>query len=205
MKKHLFPTFLVVAASFALAPLAWASPKLGAPAPDFTLSDTHGKELSLSDFKGKIVVLEWTNYNCPFVKKFYEPGEMQKLQKEITGEGVVWLSIASTNPDHKDYKTPDVLNAYGKDHHVAATAVLMDSDGKVGRLYGAKTTPHMYVIDAEGKLAYAGAIDSIKSPKSADIAKAENHVVKAVEEVRAGKPVSTPGTKAYGCSVKYAE
>ncbi len=175
----------------------------GDPAPAFSLTDTNGKKHSLTDYSGKVVVLEWTNHGCPFVKKHYAPGNMQKLQKEWTSAGVVWLTISSTNPKHPDYQTPAQANQWLQENKAAPTAMLLDEDGRVGKLYGAKTTPHLFIIGADGKLLYQGAIDSIRSPKSEDIAKADNYVSQALREITAGKPVSNPTTKPYGCSVKY--
>lgn len=177
--------------------------QVGSPAPDFTLTDCSGKAVSLSNYKGKTVVLEWTNEGCPFVVKHYGSGNMQKLQKDATGKGVVWLSICSSAPGKQGHMTPaEAAKACGEKGS-NATAYLLDEDGKVGRLYHAKRTPEMYVINPEGILVYHGAIDDKKSPDPADIASAKNHVASAIEEVLAGKPVSTPTTEAYGCAIKY--
>lgn len=184
---------------------ARAEAQVGQPAPDFSLTGGDGKTHSLSDYKGKTVVLEWTNPGCPFVKKWYAKGDMQKLQKDATAKGVVWLRINSGAPGKQGAQTPAEAAAYDKEQKVAATATLLDPDGKAGHLYKAQTTPHLFVVDPKGTLAYAGAIDSIRSVDAADIPKAENYVVKALGEIAAGKPVSTPKTQAYGCSVKYAD
>lgn len=183
---------------------ALAAPQTGKPAPEFTLTDSTGKSHKLSDFKGKFVVLEWLNHGCPFVVKHYGSGNMQKLQKEYTGKDVVWLSIVSSAPGKQGHMTPAETNKAKEESGSAATAVLIDEDGTVGRLYDAKTTPHMFVINPEGTLIYMGAIDSVKSPDPADIAGAKNYVKQALDEALAGKPVSEPVTTAYGCGVKYA-
>lgn len=178
---------------------------IGKPAPEFTLTDTNGKSHKLSDFKGKTVVLEWINHGCPFVVKHYVDGNMQKLQKTYTDKGVVWLSICSSAEGKQGYMTPEDWNKTTAEKKALPTAVLLDGQGKVGMLYSAKVTPHMYIINPEGVLVYNGAIDSIKSTAAADVAKAENYVAKALDEVLAGKAVTTASTPAYGCSVKYAQ
>ncbi len=173
-----------------LAITTWvhAAAEVGEPAPAFTLPSCESKPISLSDFKGKVVVLEWTNHSCPFVVKHYGTGNMQKLQADATAKGVVWLSICSSAPGKQGY---------------AATAYLIDESGDTGRAYGAKRTPEMYVINADGIVVYQGAIDDMKSADPADVVKAKNLVAAAIEETLAGKPVSTPKTEAYGCSIKY--
>ncbi|MFZ4773990.1 MAG: thioredoxin family protein [Terrimicrobiaceae bacterium] len=195
MKKSFALLLLLTVSAFA---------GVGEPAPDFTLKNCAGKDVSLSDFKGKTVVLEWTNPGCPFVVKHYGSGNMQKLQKEATAKGVVWLSICSSAPGKQGNMSPAEAAKNCAANGSAATAYLLDEDGKVGQLYGAKRTPEMYVINKTGTLVYQGAIDDKKSPDPADIAGAKNYVVTALDEVLAGKPVSTPKTEAYGCSVKYA-
>ena len=177
--------------------------EVGEPAQNFTLGSAAGKQVSLSDFKGKVVVLEWTNPGCPFVHKHYESGNMQKLQKDATAKGVVWLSICSSAPGKQGNLSADEAAKLVASNGSAATAYLLDADGKVGQLYGAKRTPELYVINKEGTLVYHGAIDDKKTPDPADIAGAKNYVTAALDEVLAGKPVSTPKTEAYGCSVKY--
>jgi len=181
----------------------FAAVEPGEQAPEFTLTDSKGTSHKLSNFRGKLVVLEWLNHECPFVKKHYSGGNMQKIQKEYTAKGVVWLSIISSAPGKQGHRTGPQADADTKDKDAAPTAVLLDPAGEVGQKYGAKTTPEMFVIDQQGKIIYAGAIDSIKSTDSADIAKAENHVRRALDAALAGKPVPTPKTKPYGCSVKY--
>jgi len=174
------------------------------PAPNFTLQGGDGKQHSLADYAGKFVVLEWTNPNCPFVHKFYDSGAMQKLQATETGKGVVWLRINSAAPGKDDYQTPEAATAYEKANNVASTKTLLDPTGKVGHEYGARTTPHMFVIDPKGTLIYAGGIDNKPSPNPDDIASATNYVSTALDEAMAGKPVTTPTARPYGCSVKYA-
>ena len=181
-----------------------ASATVGQPAPDFTLQGGDGKTHSLADFKGKFVVLEWTNPNCPFVHKFYDSGKMQDLQKAETAKGVAWLRINSSAEGKTDYQTVSDVAAYEKANHVASTVSLLDPDGKVGHTYGARTTPHMFVIDPKGVLIYAGGIDDTPSPDAATIATAKNYVTAALDEAMAGKPVTTPTARPYGCSVKYA-
>ena len=182
---------------------AFAAPEAGKPAPDFTLKDTAGKEVKLSDYKGKFVVLEWTNFGCPFVKKHYGSHNMQNLQKEFTDKGVVWLSICSSAPGKQGNMSPADAAAAAKAAGVAATEYLIDEDGKVGNLYGARTTPEMFVVDPKGDVVYMGAIDDRPSPDPASLEGATNYVKTALTEAMAGKPVTTPVTKSYGCSVKY--
>ena len=177
----------------------------GSAAPDFTLKDTSGTEHTLSSFKGKYVVLEWVNYGCPFVKKFYSNGDMQALQKEWTGKDIVWLSICSSAPGKQGYMTTEEAVETNKEKDASGTAYLIDDDGTVGKLYGAKTTPHMYVVDPEGTLIYQGAIDSVRSTNSADIPGAENYVVNALNAAMAGEAVDPASTQPYGCSVKYGK
>jgi peroxiredoxin len=190
-----------------LAVTTWAhaEAEIGKPAPAFTLPSCESKSVSLSDYKGKVVVLEWTNYSCPFVVKHYGSGNMQKLQADAAAKGVVWLAICSSAPKQQGHATPaDALKAC-TEKNSAATAYLIDESGATGRAYGAKRTPEMYVINADGILVYQGAIDDKKSVDPADIATAKNLVAAAIEETLAGKPVSTPETEAYGCSIKYAK
>jgi peroxiredoxin len=182
---------------------ALAAPQTGQPAPEFSLTDSNGKSHKLSDFKGKFVVLEWLNHGCPFVVKHYGSGNMQKLQKEYTGKDVVWLSIASSAPGKQGHMSPEETNKTKEEKGSAASAVLLDEDGTVGRLYDAKVTPELYVIDPEGVLIYMGAIDDKKSVDAADVAGAKNYVKQALDEAMAGKAVSEPVTTAYGCGIKY--
>jgi hypothetical protein len=181
-----------------------AAAVIGQPAPEFTLTDLKGTPHTLSELKGKTVVLEWVNPQCPFVMKHYDKsGNIPALQKAATADGVVWLSINSGAPGKQGDFDAAQVTAWATKTGAAPTAYLRDSDGKVGKLYGAKTTPHIFVITADGKLAYNGAIDSISSTDVADIAKAENYVTAALAAVKAGKPVATSSTQPYGCSVKY--
>ena len=183
--------------------IAADSPPVGATAPDFNLADAAGKTHSLSEYKGKYVVLEWFNPECPFVKKHYGSGNMQKLQAEFTAKGVVWLTIDSSAPGLEGNLTADQANAKMAEWKTKQTAFLLDPDGKAGRTYGAKNTPHMFVINPEGKIVYEGAIDSKATPNPADIANSTNYVKVALEESLSGKTVSNANTKPYGCSVKY--
>jgi glutathione peroxidase-family protein len=195
---------LALAVALAVSTATQAQVEVGKPAPNFTLKDCSGKEHSLADFKGKTVVLEWVNHGCPFVVKHYSGGNMQKLQKDATAKGVVWLSVCSSAPGKQGHMTAADAGKKCAEVKSEATAYLLDEDGKVGQLYGAKRTPEMYVVGPDGVLLYHGAIDDKKSTDSADIAGAKNFVVAALENVLAGKPVATPKTEAYGCSVKYA-
>ena len=179
------------------------TPSIGNAAPDFSGTDSKGKTQSLSQYKGKYVVLEWFNPDCPFVKKHYGSGNMQKLQQEFTGKGVVWLSIDSSAPGKEGNLSADQANAKMADWKMHPTALVLDPDGKAGRTYAAKNTPHMFIINPEGKLIYAGAIDSKATANPADIATATNYVKAALDESLAGKAVTTSSSRPYGCSVKY--
>ena len=196
-------TQAVFAASLQMAGAAHATASVGQGAPDFTLTDTSGKTVRLSDFKGKHVVLEWNNPGCPFVRKHYDSANMQTLQKESAGKGVVWLAVNSTDTAHPDYLAPAKLGQWMVDQKAAPSATLMDQSGAVGKSYGARTTPHMYVVNPQGTLIYAGGIDSIPSASTADIKTATNYVRVGLNEALAGKPLSKPTTQPYGCSVKY--
>jgi hypothetical protein len=167
------------------------------------LADTAGKNVSLSDYKGKHVVLEWTNPGCPFVRKHYDPLNMQTLQKEAGGKGVVWLAINSTEDAHPDYLAPAQLGRWMVQQKAVPSATLMDEDGSVGKAYGARTTPHMYIVNPQGTLIYAGGIDSIPSARQDDIKTATNYVRTGLNEALSGKTLSTPTSRPYGCSVKY--
>ncbi|MAX26505.1 MAG: thioredoxin family protein [Phycisphaeraceae bacterium] len=193
----------VLAIIASMTPATFAGVENGKTAPGFELKNSHGKTVSLSDYKDKYVVLEWINHQCPFVKKHYGPGNMQSLQKQYTEKGVVWLSICSSAPGKQGHLTANGWMQAAKDHKMASTAVLLDEDGKVGKMYGAKTTPHMFIIAPDGNLIYQGAIDSIKSPRSSDISSATNYVAEALDAHMAGKEVPNPITKPYGCGVKY--
>jgi AhpC/TSA family len=196
---------LAAAALLATTSEAWSQTKaaIGQAAPSFSAKDVNGKTVSLADFKGKTVVLEWVNPSCPFVRKHYDGGNMQGTQQDAQSKNVVWLAINSTEPTHSDYLAPAKLGAWMKEQKAVATHTLMDESGKIGTAYGARTTPHMYIVDGKGVLVYAGGIDSIASASAGDIFKAINYVKVAVGEIASGKPVSNSVTRAYGCSVKY--
>jgi len=194
---------LTLAAGGALLALsAQASVKVGEAAPNFSLPGDDGKTHSLADYKGKTVVLEWTNDGCPFVKKHYA-GNMQSLQKAYTAKGVVWLSVISSAPGKQGHVDAAGAAALSKERDAAPTRVLLDDKGTVGRLYEAKTTPHMFIVDGSGKLVYAGGIDSVASADAEDIPGATPYVKNALDEVLAGKAVTVASTKPYGCSIKY--
>jgi peroxiredoxin len=182
---------------------ATAQARIGAPAPHFTLTDSDGRARSLADFEGKTVVLEWTNHGCPYVGKHYRGNNMQALQKKWIGQGVVWLSVISSAPGLQGHVSPQQANKLTADRGAAPTAVLLDPTGKVGRAYGARTTPHMYVITGEGPLAYMGGIDDKPTARLEDLKGARNFVDEALSEIAQGKPVSVATSRAYGCSIKY--
>lgn len=188
--------FLVVAATQAAT--------IGKDAPQFIGTDTHGQTHELSDYRGKFVVLEWTNNGCPFTRKHYNSGNMQSLQKEWTAKGVVWLTMLSSAPGQEGYMTPSDENAYMVKVHADPTAAILDPSGTIGRLYGAKTTPHMFVIDPSGKLIYEGAIDDHATTEVGDIKSSKNYVSDALAESMAGRPVNIAYTRSYGCAVKYS-
>ncbi len=199
-------TKLLLTAVFSLltSPLLTAQvPPVGSAAPDFSLADSNGKTHSLSQYKGKYVVLEWFNPECPFVKKHYGSDNMQKLQDEYTSKGVIWLTIDSNAPGTEGNITAEQAQKITASWKTHQTALLLDPESKVARSYGAKNTPNMVVISPEGKIVYEGAIDSKASPNPADIPSSTNYVKVALDESLAGKPVTTANTKPYGCSVKY--
>jgi len=197
-------SILTILASLATTTLlALDSPPVGSAAPDFSLTDAKGQTHSLSQYKGKYVVLEWFNPECPFVKKHYGSGNMQKLQEEYTGKGVVWLTIDSNAPGSEGNMTPEQAEKVTTAWKTHQTALLLDPKGKAGRAYGAKNTPNMVVISPEGKIAYEGAIDSKATPNPADIPSSTNYVKVALDESLAGKPVTTTNTRPYGCGIKY--
>ncbi len=206
--KHLVSRsrWLLVAALSALlaAPASFAaSAALGEAAPDFTLPDSHGNQVSLTDHKGKTVILEWTNHDCPYVRKHYNGGNMQALQQDMTDRGVVWLSVISSRPGSQGYVEAAEANELTASRDAHPTAVLFDPAGDVGRAYGATATPHMYVIQPDGLLAYMGAIDDKPSSRASSLDGAHNYVRAAMADLDAGRPVADPQTTAYGCSVKY--
>lgn len=198
-------SLVVAALGVAAPPLASGGAVVGGPAPAFTLTDSHGKTRQLADFAGRKVVLEWWNYQCPFVGKHYGGGRMQKLQKEWTDKGVVWLTVSSSGPGKQGYVDAAAANSIMEEKGGAPTAILLDHDGAVGGAYGAKTTPHMFVIDATGTLVYAGGIDDRPSTDQKDLATAKNYVQAALEDLSAGRPIAIPASDPYGCSVKYAD
>jgi hypothetical protein len=204
--------FVMLAAAVMIASLAvvaapaqdaHAAAVVGKAAPAFQLTDLNGETVKLSDFKGKFVVLEWVNFECPFVRKHYGSENMQKLQKTYTGKDVVWISICSSAPGKQGHLTADEAKEITKEKGASPTRFLLDPKGVTGKAYGAKTTPHMYVIDPKGKLLYNGAIDDTPSTKVADVPTSKNYVVAALDAALAGKAVPTSTTKPYGCSVKY--
>jgi hypothetical protein len=214
MQRRQFATSSIAAATLlAVTSSAWAqatataTATVGQTAPNFSAKDVNGKTVSLADFKGKTVVLEWVNPGCPYVRKHYEGGNMQGTQQDAMAKNVVWLAINSTGNDHPDYLKPADLAKWMKDKKApvgnALMHTLMDEDGKIGKAYGARTTPHLYIVDGKGMLVYAGGIDSIPTASAADIAKATNYVKVSLSEMASAKPLSNSVTRAYGCSVKY--
>jgi peroxiredoxin len=195
---------------FALASMVWMATtgtwavEPGSTAPDFTAQDTYGRTHMLSQYKGKYVVLEWHNRECPYTRKHYESGNMERLQQEWTAKGVIWFTVISSAPGQQGYVTADQENAYVQQMKAAPTAVLLDPTGQLGHLYSAKTTPHMFIINPAGTLIYDGGIDDKATTDVADISTARNYVSQALAESMAGKPVTTPVSRPYGCSVKYA-
>jgi len=196
-------TTILASAALALASHAAFAASAGQAAPDFSVTDSTGKAVHLSDYKGKFVVLEWTNPECPFVRKHYDSANMQTLQKEWGAKDVVWLSVNSTSRSSFEYKTGAQMNSWMQSQGAAQKAVLIDGDSATGRQYAAKTTPHMFVVDPKGQIVYAGAIDDKRSARPEDVKTSTNYVRLALTEAMAGKPVSTPNTTPYGCSVKY--
>lgn len=196
---------LMLAVLALLHGVAAAAPKIGNAAPAFVGVDSNGKSVKLSELAGRTVVLEWMNDGCPYVLKWYKSGEMQKLQRDATSRGAVWLTVASSAVGEQGYVDGPTANRHTRERAAAPTHFLLDPKGETGRAYGAQVTPHMYVIAPDGKLAYMGGIDSIASTDPADIPKAEPLARQAIDEVLNGKPVTKPVTRAYGCSVKYAD
>ena len=202
MKRLTAPALLAAGLALA-ASAAFANIGAGSVAPDFTLTDVQGKPQKLSDFQGRYVVLEWFNSECPFVQKHYESGNMQSLQKRYGDKGVVWLTINSTATDSSNYRSPVQSQEIVRGWKMAPAALMLDPDGTVGRSYGARTTPHMWVIDPTGKVIYTGGIDDKPTFRPADVKDAKNYVATALDESMAGKAVTTPAATPYGCSVKY--
>jgi peroxiredoxin len=203
MMKHLFP--ITAALVMAACAPAIAAPQVGAQAPNFRLPDSNGKSVTLGQFKGKVVILEWNNPGCPYVKKHYQSGNMQRTQAAAKKDGVVWLSINSGAPGKQGHLNGAQANAFVTAQKAQPAAYLLDHNGTVGKGYGAVTTPHLYIIDKAGKLVYAGGIDDKPTANPADIAGARNHVLAALSELRAGKAVSVATSRPYGCSVKYSD
>ena len=201
MFKAFYPMALITLALYACS--SGATLRVGEPAPDFEGVDTQGKAHRLVDYRGKTVVLEWTNHDCPYVRKHYGAGNMQDQQREAAAQGIVWLSVISSAPGKQGHVEPAEADKLTQSRDAAPHAVILDPAGKIGRAYGAKTTPHMYIIDAAGKLVYMGGIDSISSANPDDIPRATQYVRVALQELATDKAVSTPVTRPYGCSVKY--
>jgi glutathione peroxidase-family protein len=199
MNRKFVILFIILISSLVFAQQA----ELNEKAPDFKLTDSNGTEHSLSDSKGKIVVLEWINYDCPFVMKHYNSKNMQYLQEKYIAKDVVWLAVCSSNKGKQGNFSAEEINKRSKNHDAKFTAYLIDEDGTVGKMYGAKTTPHMYIIDAAGTLVYAGGIDDKATSDVKDIQGAKNYVSSALDELLAGNKVSVQSSKHYGCSVKY--
>ena len=203
--SRLSSLFASLVISSTLVPSLAQVVRIGAPAPEFKATDSNGNAESLDQYRGKYVVLEWHNQGCPYTRKHYTSGNMQSLQKEWTAKGVVWLTVISSAPGEQGYVTGSQENSYLSRMHAVPTAVLLDSDSKVARMYSAKTTPQMVVIDPGGKVIYDGAIDDRPTDDPGDVKGAKNYVNEALGAAMAGKPVPTPYTRPYGCSVKYAE
>jgi peroxiredoxin len=203
MKRSLFG-LIAVAAALLIAPILMSAPKIGEPAPDFTATASNGKIYSLSELRGKFVVLEWHNNGCPYTRKHYESGNMQRLQKEWTAKGVEWFTVISSAPGTQGYMTADQENAYITKMGAAPTAALLDPSGDLGHLYDAKTTPHMIIINPQGVVIYDGAIDDHATSDASDIPGSKNYVSMALSDAMSGKQVGVPVSKPYGCTVKYA-
>jgi len=195
--------FILLSLLTAFSLSSYASVNVGKPAPDFTGVDSQGIKHSLSQYKGKTVVLEWTNHDCPYVKKHYNSGNMQKLQNNATANGIVWLSIISSKPGKQGHVSGEQADELTQSRNAAPTAVILDVTSEIGLMYGAKTTPHMYIIDKTGQLVYMGGIDNIPSKDEEDIAGAKNYVRAALDAMAAGKTIEDSITRPYGCSVKY--
>lgn len=205
MLKQLCSALALCAAALLTGTAAYAAtgPTIGQNAPDFTLQDVNGKTVRLSDYRGRYVVLEWNNPGCPFVQKHYNSGNMQALQKEATAKNVAWLTINSTESGHGDYRPPAQLSSWMRQQGGTPTATLMDESGTAGHAYAARVTPHMYIVDPQGRLVYAGGIDSKASARADDIASATNYIRVGLDEALAGKAISQSTTRAYGCTIKY--
>ncbi|QBK04067.1 thioredoxin family protein [Hylemonella gracilis] len=195
-------TVLVITVAPTIA-VASTGPAIGQAAPDFSLRDVNGKTVRLSDFRGRHVVLEWNNPSCPFVQKHYGSGNMQQLQKEAAARNVAWLTINSTETGHGDYQAPAQLARWMREQGGVPAATLMDADGAAGRAYGARVTPHMYIVDPQGRLIYAGGVDDKPSARASDLVGATNYIRVGLRQALAGQPLSQPTTRAYGCTIKY--
>ncbi|MFZ0821730.1 MAG: redoxin domain-containing protein [Candidatus Acidiferrales bacterium] len=203
MKRSVF-SLIAIAGALLIAPIIMSAIKIGEPAPDFSATASNGKTYKLAEFRGKYVVLEWHNNGCPYTRKHYESGNMQRLQREWTGKGVAWFTVISSAPGTQGYMTADQENAYLAKMGATPTAALLDPNGDLGHLYDAKTTPHMIIINPQGVVIYDGAIDDHVSSDASDIPNSKNYVSAALTEAFAGRPVSEPATRPYGCTVKYA-
>ena len=192
-----------IIAAFLMTAAAYAAPEVGKPAPDFSAVDSNGRPVRLSDYRGKTVVLEWTNDGCPYVRKHYSSNAMQTLQKEAAAKGIVWLTIISSAPGAQGYLTGDEANKLTEARGAAPAAVILDPEGKLGHLYDARTTPHMFIVNGEGTLVYMGGIDDKATTDTGDIQTAKNYVRAALDSLAAGAPVENAVTRPYGCSVKY--
>ena len=201
MLKRFFQIPLIITVLYACG--SSAALRVGEPAPGFEGVDTGGNVHRLADYRGKTVVLEWTNHDCPYVRKHYGAGNMQAQQREAAAQGVVWLSIISSAPGKQGHVSPEEAGELTRKRKAAPLAVILDSEGRIGRAYHARTTPHMFIIDESGVLVYMGGMDSISTASPDDIPQATQYVRVALQELAAGKPVSTPVTRPYGCSVKY--
>lgn len=201
--KSLFKAAVTVG-FLAAASAAMANAELNKPAPAFDAVGADGKPLKLDAYKGKTVVLEWTNHECPFVVKHYDSGNIPNLQKDAAGKGVVWLQVVSSAPGKQGYVDGATAQKLNGSRKAVPTATVLDPDGKIGKLYGAQTTPHIFIVNAAGQLVYKGGIDSIPTANKDDLAKAENYVTAALTSISAGKPVEKANTRPYGCSIKYA-
>jgi peroxiredoxin len=193
----------ILLAGLLLTAAAHAAPQIGKPAPDFSAVDSNGKTVKLGDFRGKTVVLEWTNDGCPYVTKHYSTNNMQALQKDATAKGAIWLTVISSAPGSQGHVTGDEANALTKERDAAPTAVLLDPEGAIGHLYDARTTPHMFIVNGEGALVYMGGIDNKATSDPADVKTAKNYVRAALGSLTAGAPIENAVTRPYGCSVKY--
>lgn len=206
MLRRQFCTIALIQLAAVLLPLpALADPVIDQPAPLFSGTDANGKTVELKSFRGKTVVLEWTNHDCPFVIKHYDSGNIPQLQKEAVAKGIVWLQVISSAPGKQGYVDGPTAIKLNAARGASPSATLLDPEGRIGRMYDAKTSPHMYIINPDGVLVYKGGIDSIPSARKEDIAKAENYVRTALAALETGKKVPNPSTRPYGCTVKYAD